>query len=330
LVTEDYIVTSAGILICAANSPGGVQVKHVRILSLAVLAFAVLLYGCSSSIDSENLEDLIEQEGIEAAIEKLRDLGTAAGDEYDLSTANLLRVGEDYYRRGEHDVALALGRFAAEIYPDSVATHRTAALVCKLLGLRSEARDHITRAFALDTLNLPTLVQMKGIMFVPPDFTPPEPLVTKNFRIRPILPEDAELDYEAIMTSLDHLKGVLGRKSWPSPDMTLEENRQSLVGHSRQHKTREAFCYTVMNQDESECLGCVYLYPSRWDDHDAEVVMWVSKAAFDRGLDSKLFSTAQQWLADEWSFKRVVFPGREVSWGEFFNRLDQQDKLRHW
>lgn len=304
--------------------------KHVRIVSLVVLAFALLVYGCSSSTDSADLKNLIEQEGIEAAIERLRDLGTAAGDEYDLSPANLLKVGEDYYRRGEHDVALALGRFSVEIYPDSVKTHRAAALVCKLLGLRSEARDHITRAFALDTLDLTTLVQMKGIMFVPLDFTPPESLVTKDFRIRPIRPEDAELDYEAIMSSVDHLKGVLGRKSWPDSEMTLKENRQSLVGHSRQHETREAFCYTVMNQDESECLGCVYLYPSRWDDHDAEVVMWVSKAAFDRGLDPELFSTVQRWLADQWPFEQVVFPGREVPWGEFFRRLDEQDKLRHW
>jgi tetratricopeptide (TPR) repeat protein len=304
--------------------------KHVRLLSLVVLAFAVLLYNCSGSSDSRNLENLIEQQGIEAAIEKLRDLGTTASDEYDLSLAHLLKVGEDYYRQGDHDIALALVRFSVEIYPKSVKSHRAAALVCKLLGLRSEARDHITRAFALDTLDLTTLVQMKGIMFVPLDFTPPESLVTKDFRIRPIRPEDAELDYQAIMSSLDHLRGVLGRKSWPSSEMTLEENKQSLVGHSRQHKTREAFCYTVINQDESECLGCVYLHPSRWDDHDAEVVMWVSKIAFERGLDPKLFSTVQQWLADEWPFKRVVFPGREVPWGEFFDRLDEQDKLRHW
>jgi RimJ/RimL family protein N-acetyltransferase len=306
---------------------GGIELTYANVQFTALVVLAVLFCGCTGTAD---LENLIEQEGVEAAIQKLRDLGTTAADEYDLSRASLYELGEKYYRSGKQDVALALARFSVEMYPDSVKCHRAAAAVCHMLGMRSEARDHITNAWALDTLNLNTLVQKKRITFVPLDFTPPESLVTEDFRIRPIRPEDAELDYEAIMSSLDHLKGVFGQGQWPSAELTLEENRESLLAHSRQHESREAFCYTVMDQSESECIGCVYLSPSRWDDHDAETVMWVSQSAFDKGLDPVLLSTVQQWLTDAWPFERVVYPGREVSWSEYFKRLDQQDRHRHW
>jgi hypothetical protein len=59
----------------------------------------------------------------------------------------------------------------------------------------------------------------------------------------------------------------------------------ALEMHEREFERRERFVYTVMNLDETECLGCIYIRPSRLDDFDAEVVMWVSQDAFDRGLD---------------------------------------------
>jgi RimJ/RimL family protein N-acetyltransferase len=303
--------------------------RHLRTLLLVVSGFAALICSCSGSGDTETVEDLIERVGIGAAIDELRDQQPGAGDKYDLSLASLLEVGEKYYRSGDQDIVAALARFTTEVYPDSVRSHRSAALAFHLLGLRSEARHHIARAFDLDTLDLATLIQLKKITFVPLDFTPPESLITEDFRIRPIRPEDAELDYKAIMTSLDHLRGTLGQRNWPSAEMTLEEDRQSLTIHAREYETREGFCYTVLNPDETECLGCVYINPSRWDDHDAEVIVWVSKNAFERGLDPVLDTAVRQWLADEWPFERMVYPGREVPWDEFFARLGEQDKHRH-
>ncbi len=79
-------------------------------------------------------------------------------------------------------------------------------------------------------------------------------------------------------------------------------------------ETRSSFAYTVMNLDESECLGCVYIYPTEKPGFDAKVYVWVRKSEFDKGLDSILFNTVKQWVAREWPFKNVAYPGREIDW----------------
>ncbi len=79
-------------------------------------------------------------------------------------------------------------------------------------------------------------------------------------------------------------------------------------------ETRSSFAYTVMNPDENECLGCVYIYPTEKPGFDAKVYAWVRKSEFDKGLDSILFNTVKQWIAREWPFKNVAYPGREIDW----------------
>jgi hypothetical protein len=66
-----------------------------------------------------------------------------------------------------------------------------------------------------------------------------------------------------------------------------------------------------MNLDESLCLGCVYIFPSRSLDFVADVYLWVRKSEFDKGLDPVLFETVKKWITDKWPFTKVRYPGRE-------------------
>lgn len=67
----------------------------------------------------------------------------------------------------------------------------------------------------------------------------------------------------------------------------------------------------MMNLDESQCLGAVYLFPSQNEEVDAEIYLWVRQSEFDKGLDPILFDTVRNWITQVWPFKKVLYPGRE-------------------
>lgn len=148
--------------------------------------------------------------------------------------------------------------------------------------------------------------------FVPQDFNVPEVLENDKFRLRMLVVSDVEKDYDAVMTSIDHLRGVFGENSkWPSKDLTLEQDLRDLEWHQNEFHNRSSFAYTVMNLDETLCLGCVYIYPSKSPGVEADVYMWVRKSEYDRGLDPILFRKVKNWITDQWPFKKASFPGRE-------------------
>ena len=45
---------------------------------------------------------------------------------------------------------------------------------------------------------------------VPPDFKVPQQLKAKRFLLRMLTIRDVDKNYDAVMTSIDHLKGVFG------------------------------------------------------------------------------------------------------------------------
>jgi hypothetical protein len=148
--------------------------------------------------------------------------------------------------------------------------------------------------------------------FVPQNFSVPEVLETDKFRLRMLAATDVDKDYDAVMASVDHLRGVFGEQSeWPSKDLTLEQDLIDLEWHQNEFINRSSFTYTVMNLDESLCLGCVYIFPSRSLDFEADVYLWVRKSEYDKGLDPVLFETVKNWITDKWPFTKVRYPGRE-------------------
>jgi len=148
--------------------------------------------------------------------------------------------------------------------------------------------------------------------FVSDNFKVPEKLETDTFRLRMLTVNDVVKDYDAVMTSIDHLQGVFGKQSmWPSKELTLEQDLIDLGWHQKEFQRRTSFAYTLMNLDESECLGCVYIFPSENHAIDAEILMWVRQSEFEKGLDSVLFDTVRNWITKEWPFKNVLYPGRE-------------------
>jgi hypothetical protein len=137
---------------------------------------------------------------------------------------------------------------------------------------------------------------------------------TDRYNIRMLTINDLVKDYDAVMSSVDRLKGVFGpNDNWPN-ELTLEENLIDLGWHQKEFKIKSSFAFTVMSIDESKCLGCVYINPSSKVSFDAEIIMWVRQSEALSDLDSNLFATIKKWITTDWWFTSVAFPGREITW----------------
>jgi RimJ/RimL family protein N-acetyltransferase len=153
--------------------------------------------------------------------------------------------------------------------------------------------------------------------FLPPDFEPPL-LETERFRLRSLTVHDVVKDYDAVMTSREHLWELFGEAwGWPPTDLTLEEDLIDLGWHQKEFKRRSTFAYAVMNLDESRLLGCVYVDPPTKRGYDAEVTWWVRSSELASGLDEELGETVRAWIGKAWPFSQVVYPGRDIAWSEY-------------
>ncbi len=147
---------------------------------------------------------------------------------------------------------------------------------------------------------------------VPDNFKVSEKLETDKFRLRMLTVNDVVKDYEAVMTSIDHLRGVFGESStWPSKDLTLEQDLIDLGWHQKEFQRRTSFAYTVMNLEETQCLGCMYIFPSDNHNFEVEIYIWVRQSAFEDGLDPLLEKAVKDWIGKDWPFRKVSYPGRD-------------------
>jgi hypothetical protein len=145
--------------------------------------------------------------------------------------------------------------------------------------------------------------------FVPDDFVVPRELVTDAFRLEPLGPEHNEGDYQAWMSSIDHIRSTPGMQGrpWPRPDMTLADNLADLEKHAADFATRSGFTYTVRASDTGEIMGCVYIYP-RKGEPGARVLSWVRAARAE--FDAPLYDAVSAWLGTAWPFSSFTYAPR--------------------
>jgi len=159
--------------------------------------------------------------------------------------------------------------------------------------------------------------------FVPPEFNIPETLETDEFRLRMLSVDDVVKDYDAVMTSVEHLKTIWPGGSWPE-GLTLRQNLVDLGWHEKEFELRQSFAYTVVDPQESKVTGCVYINPSRKQGHDAVVHLWARQSELASGLENRLLAAVKAWLSREWPFKSVAFPGREIDWETWLSKSDRK------
>lgn len=152
---------------------------------------------------------------------------------------------------------------------------------------------------------------MDSDAFVPVDFVPPTSLAYERFRLEPLGPQHNAADLAAWTSSIAHIRETPGYPdgSWPPFEgMTAERNRQDLERHAADFAARRGFTFTVLDPEGGDVIGCVYIYPTHSEEHDAEVQSWVRASHAE--LDGPLANAVAQWLAEDWPWDRVYRYGR--------------------
>jgi RimJ/RimL family protein N-acetyltransferase len=146
--------------------------------------------------------------------------------------------------------------------------------------------------------------------FVPPGFSVPLGIETSEFVLEPLGPEHNASDYDAWTSSLEHIRATPGFPwgTWPR-EMSSDENRADLEMHADDFRARKGFTYTVLDPASREVIGCLYIYPVRDSEADAQARSWVR--ASHAHLDARLWRVVSDWLASDWPFSSVEYASRD-------------------
>jgi hypothetical protein len=163
-------------------------------------------------------------------------------------------------------------------------------------------------------LTIAAFAQPAAPTFVPAGFDVPRLHKSSGYQLVPLGPELARHDYEAYMSSIEHLQQTFSMSTrWPHANLTMAEAMKDVEGEKARFEARRSFTYAVLTPDGAKELGCVYVSPSRKQGYDAVVRVWVTKAQYDAGLEKTLIPEVKAWLAERWPFTRVAWVGREVT-----------------
>lgn len=156
--------------------------------------------------------------------------------------------------------------------------------------------------------------------WLPEEFVHPVrvPVPGTELHLRPIREADTPVDYPAVMGSQARLWEIFGPAwDWPKPTMTYEQDRVDLLRHEREIAAHQSFNYALLNEAETEILGCVYIDPPERAGADGEISWWVADAYVGGGIERALDALVPQWIAQDWPFGQPRYPGRDISWTDW-------------
>jgi hypothetical protein len=147
--------------------------------------------------------------------------------------------------------------------------------------------------------------------WLPPEFVHPERVELANGEhLRPIRGSDIAIDYPAVTGSRESLWARYGESwGWPPATMTVEQDRADLERHEREIAAHQSFNYAVLDEAESQLLGCVYLDPPEQGDDGADVVVswWLVDERRGSALEAELAELVPRWVVEAWPFRRPSF-----------------------
>ena len=178
------------------------------------------------------------------------------------------------------------------------------------------------REYTLDEWNqLPT----RAGPFVPPDAVIPEVFDSDRFRLEALSIAHTVRDYEAVMSSVDHLRDCYWNAlGWPSDDLSFLQDFIDLSWHTNERALRKSYAFAVLTVDSSVQTGCLYIDPCSTPRIDATATMWVRESESATGLDAALYRDVRAWIATDWPFQTVAYPEREYSFDEWSAIVDQR------
>lgn len=143
-------------------------------------------------------------------------------------------------------------------------------------------------------------------------------LGTGGHHLRPIGPDDTDIDMVAVMGSRHRLWSMFGEVwGWPPEGMTAEQDREDLVRHAEEMERNESFNFALLDADETVLLGCVYIDPAEKQGADADISWWVVDELVGGPIEEALDALVPRWIDADWPFERPRYPGRDLSWHDW-------------
>lgn len=139
-----------------------------------------------------------------------------------------------------------------------------------------------------------------------------------GLHLRPIHPDDTDIDMVAVMGSRDRLWSIYGEAwGWPPADMTADADREDLARHAAEMTRNESFNYALFDEHETALLGCVYIDPPERVGADAEISWWVVDEHVNGPVERALDEFVASWIAADWPLEEPRFVGRDLTWAEW-------------
>jgi hypothetical protein len=140
---------------------------------------------------------------------------------------------------------------------------------------------------------------------VPETFMVPPPPAVQGYVWHILEPEILKQDYQFLMDQSAPLK------------ITLDEDYGELKRHRWEFQHQSAFAYGILTPDGKEEVACVYVNPSKKQGFDAMVKIWVGQKGAQQNLEPLLKEKVREWMQANWPFKKVAYPGGDISMSEW-------------
>ena len=120
-----------------------------------------------------------------------------------------------------------------------------------------------------------------------------------------------DIDYPAVIGSRERLWAKYGDTwGWPTATMSYQADKADLARHEAEIAAHETFNYAILDERETQLLGCVYIDPP--DERspagtDAVASWWVVVEASSTELERTIDDFVPRWLADTWGFGAVHY-----------------------
>ncbi|BBH52513.1 hypothetical protein [Fluviispira sanaruensis] len=137
----------------------------------------------------------------------------------------------------------------------------------------------------------------------------------------------ADIDYKTVMGSLNEIQNVFGgNDNWASASLTYADNLISIKRHEKEFDEKKSFTFCILSKNSREYLGCIYIKPIKVKTdldlrklyYDAQILFW-TVAKNNISIDDEVYKNILHFIKNEWSFKRVAYPGRNISWENWEN-----------
>lgn len=147
-------------------------------------------------------------------------------------------------------------------------------------------------------------------------FNVPTCVYTNHFTLKILTPDFAVLDYQAVCESKSRLTHIFSQP-WAEEIDSFEKNLQFLNEDYADTLNRVGFTYILLNKAEDKCLGSVYIFPSVFEGYDVAIYYWVHIQWMDTSFEAEVGKFIRHWIKTEWPFKKVAYPGRDISWKQW-------------